>query len=140
MGLFDIFKSKASGADSSAAQFKEAAQRPAALQQDLANAGCSTDEIPQGVGKFGYEITNPIPVQLPAGRNEYLKSLRLLSGEGFQCSRVGSKGMPNVDGQQGTADIVEVRDLGGQLVATLYFSVYHQRNSRKAPEGFTLAV
>ena len=32
------------------------------------------------------------------------------------------------------------RDLGGQLVATLYFSVYHQRNSRKAPEGFTLAV
>ena len=48
--------------------------------------------------------------------------------------------MPNVDGQQGTADIVEVRDLRGQLVATLYFSVYHQRNSRKAPEGFTLAV
>lgn len=134
MGLLDIFKSKARLAEPSAE-----AQRLAVLFA-LANAGCSTDEIPQGIGKFGYEITNPIPVHLPPGRNEYLKSLRLLSGEAVQCSRVGSKGMPNVDGQQGTADIVEVRDLGGRLIATLYFSVYHQRNSRKAPEGFTLAV
>jgi hypothetical protein len=138
MGLFDIFKSKAPGANTSAAQFKEAAQRAAALQQDLAMSGCDTDEIPNARGRFGYDETNPIPVHLPAGRNDYLRRLKLSSGEGIQSTRLGSKSMPGIESQQGTIDIIEVQTLSGQPIATLYFSVYHRRNSLKAPDGFVL--
>ena len=136
MGLFDIFKSKA---PSSAAQFKEAAQRAAALQQDLAMSGCDTDELPNARGRFGYDETNPIPVHLPAGRNDYLRRLKLASGEGIQSTRIGSKSMPGVESQRGTIDIIEVQTLSGQPIATLYFSVYHRRNSLKAPDGFVLS-
>jgi hypothetical protein len=138
MGLFDFFKKQSEAAALPSEHFKQAALRASAQQQELANSGCDADEIPNAQGRFGYDETNPIPVHLPAGRNDYLRRLKLSSGEGIQSTRTGSKSMPGIEDQQGMIDIIEVQTLSGQPIATLYFSVYHRRNSLKAPDGFVL--
>lgn len=112
----------------------------AALKMQIAaDSGCDSDEIPNREGRFGYDITNPIPVNMPSGLSDYLGRLRLLSGDTVETIRIGSTSTTSgSEGTRDTVDIVEVRDSIGNVIDTLYFSVYHKRTSKKPPEGFRL--
>lgn len=112
-----------------------------ALKMQIAvDSGCDSDEIPNGEGRFGYDITNPIPVNMPSGLHEYLGRLRLLSGDSVEAIRVGSTSAPSTSSDCDIVDIVEVKNSTDNTIATLYFSVYHKRTSTKPPEGFRLSL
>jgi hypothetical protein len=108
-------------------------------QRVLSESGCDSDEIPNGTGRFGYDLTNPIPVRMPPGMYDYLGRLSVPSGKPIRANRVGSISSPQSNDQGSTVDIVEIFNFEDELIATLYFSTYHQKTSRKSPDGFRLS-
>ncbi len=94
----------------------------------LFESGESADELSNGHGEFGRTVTNPIPVNGPAGELLYLASLRASDGSFVMGHRLGSIGRIDV---YETVSASNVWDL-------LYFSLYHPRRSRKAPQGYSL--
>ncbi len=143
MGLFDFFKPKKPG--SALDQFWDLMQEDPNFkkQKELFGAmsglwckdGCETDEIPGGYGEFGYERTNPIPTNTLFGSTSYLVRLRSLDGAKVVYKRRGSLGSPV---SQHPIDRYEIVHPDGRLLATIYLSPYHKKNSDKAPRGFTL--
>ena len=96
---------------------------------------CDLDEIPQGTGQFGREVTNPIPIcGIPQNR-AYLSRLRLVSGENFTWKRFGSMRTDNIENP---IDAYLILDEEGKQLCVLYLSPYHLKTSQKAPEGFIL--
>ena len=102
------------------------------LMQRLNEDGTDEDEIPEGYGEFGYELTNPIPVNTAFGSHTYLAKLKTMDNLKISYKRIGSFGSPvsdhPVDGYIITSD--------GKELTTLYFSCYHKKNSKKAPKNF----
>jgi hypothetical protein len=97
--------------------------------------GTDQDVIPWGVGEFGLEVTNPIPVHGIFGSRYYLRRLKTANGDRIMYERTGSIFESNiikspVDAYKIMVDNVEI--------ATLYISPYHKKNSQKAPKGFKL--
>lgn len=90
------------------------------------------DEIPWGIGEFGYEDTNPIPTLTSFGNISYFARLRTMDGEKVKYKRLGSSSVYNIEMP---VDIYEISDSKG-FICRLYVSMYHKRNSEKAPRNF----
>ena len=96
--------------------------------------GTDQDTIPNGYGEFGYDLTNPIPVNTIFGNTAYLAKLRTMDGTKVAYNRIGSFSSPvsdkPVDGYEVFAN--------EEKVATLYIDPYNKKNSNKAPKNFKL--
>lgn len=95
--------------------------------------GCDTDEIPDGYGEFGLEVTNPVPVKGILANEIYLGRLITEYGEKITWERTGSYGSENIDNP---IDGYAIFDKSGKQIATIYISPYHQKISNKVPRGF----
>lgn len=104
--------------------------------EKMCESGTDQDVIPWGIGEFGLAATNPIPVHKKYGVWAYTKRLRPLEGSDFILidERPGSAHAPNI---KHPIDAY-VFSLNGKDLITLYFSIYHRKNSNKAPKGFKL--
>ena len=96
--------------------------------------GTDQNVIPEGIGEFGYDLTNPIPVDTVFGNTAYLGRLRTLNGIKVRYERRGSTGTANI---KNPIDIYEIFD-EEKKIATLYISPYNKKNSTVAPKGFKL--
>ena len=108
-------------------------------QKDLYDAmsemnagGCTTDEMPNGVGEFGLESTNPIPVNTVQGSILYLGRLRAPDGTRVNNKRLGSIQVDNIEKP---IDEYLITHGNGDEIATIYISPYQAKNSKKAPKG-----
>ncbi len=97
--------------------------------------GTDQDEMPEGYGEFGLEITNPVPTASIPESYFYLQNLRTTSGSNVIFDRIGSMRAPNI---QATVDGYKILCNGSQI-ATIYICPYNKRTSKKAPKGFKLA-
>ena len=101
------------------------------LMQAISISGL--DEIPGATGRFGYDITNPIPVRAVSGLEEYFSHLSRTSNKAFSYERLGSTSTNNIPKM---IDIYEVRDQTGTKYPNLYICWYVDSTSKKIPEGF----
>lgn len=102
------------------------------------NMGTDADEIPGGVGIFGHNASNPVPIRGIPGSEEYLSSLRTRSGHKLSWNRIGSFQPKNI---KSIVDGYEVLDqTTGEELGIIYLCPYHKRNSGKAPDGFYLEL
>ena len=96
--------------------------------------GTDQDEMPEGYGEFGLEITNPVPAaSIPEGY-VYLDRLRTVSGSEITYDRIGSMQAPNIES---TIDGYKIFCNGSQI-GTIYICPYNKKTSAKAPKGFKL--
>lgn len=102
------------------------------LMQRINEDGTDENEIPDGYGDFGYALTNPIPVNTTFGSESYLTKLKTLDNQNVSYERLGSFDSPvseyPVDGYIIWSE--------GKELATLYFSCYHKKISKKTPINF----
>jgi hypothetical protein len=135
MGLFDFFKSKKPEPpkeDWTTIFPKEMVD--GLLNEIKSNPqACRADEIPQGFGEFGLEKTNPIPTFGIPNNEEYLHSLRTLSGEVLRYRRTGSIEVVNINKR---VDEYEIFNYQGETIAFIYISPSHWTTSKKSPVGF----
>lgn len=96
----------------------------------MIRAGLDCDELPGATGRFGYDLTNPIPVNGPIGELSYLSKLRTNRGERLFFHRLGSMGQ---------VDKFEAVDFSGQEWFILYLDMYHPRKTKLAPEGLYIS-
>ena len=129
MGLFDFLKPKKE--QSKAELFVDAM-----LEYIQKNPqACSSDEIQQGTGEFGLEITNPVPVKSILGNEIYLERLRTTDGDSITWKRDGSREINLI---WGNIDVYNIFDSHGDIISTIYISPYHRKISDKAPKGFKI--
>jgi hypothetical protein len=131
MGLFDFFGSKKRKEEQDA---MELFAMFAKHQADSRKGAVDADELPNGVGPFGLVNTNPIPTQNVRGSNDYLSRLRTMRGSPLETNRIGSTSAEGIS--TGMIDVYVIKADGQEV--TLYLCPYHNRTSRKAPEGFIL--
>jgi len=106
------------------------------LMHDYAiNRGCDADTIPEGIGRFGLDATNPVPVHGFAECEAYLGRLRH-RGAPVTWFRVGSFRAQNL---AMPVDVYEIFDESSRPIGRVHISPYHRRTSGLAPEGFALA-
>jgi hypothetical protein len=120
------------------------------------------DENPKGIGEFGIEKTNPIPVNgidnIPAYMDKLRYEYTSISGSDTKTynpitfqrttdsdeSPVGSKmpinepssastSVPNIKGH---IDVYNLYSIGGLKLAKIYINCYSLKTSNKVPEGF----
>ncbi len=104
--------------------------------EKLNKDGTDQDVMPEGYGEFGYDVTNPIPVNTIMGSIAYLGKLRTMDGIKVEYNRIGSLGSPNI---KNIIDRYEI-SASGEKVATLFICPYNKKNSEKAPRGFKLST
>ncbi len=92
-------------------------------------AGPDVDRVADGVGDFGRDLRNPIPVNCALGELIYISQLVTATGSRFLGHRLGS--VSNVD-------VYEIVSLDRAQWGVLYFDLYHPRKSRLAPTGLRL--
>ena len=96
--------------------------------------GTDQDEMPEGYGEFGLEITNPIPTASIPDSYFYLDRLRTLSGEKITYDRIGGMKAPNI---KHTVDGYSI-SANGKQIAIIYICAYNKKTSSKAPKSFKL--
>ncbi|MCB0786382.1 MAG: hypothetical protein KDC02_19520 [Flavobacteriales bacterium] len=101
-----------------------------------AGQGTDQDQMPEGIGEFGSEVTNPVPVKGILSNELYLSRLRLPNGGKITWQRRGSTGAKNIPH---IIDAYAIMDEAGQPITTLYICPYNQRTSERAPKGFLMA-
>ena len=95
--------------------------------------GC--DQIEGAIGRFGYDATNPIPVNTSRGELYYLHRLRTSSGVPFIFHRTGTVNAPN---NPNSVDRYELVAIDGSLRIELYLDYYHFWRSTKCPENLIM--
>lgn len=100
------------------------------------NLGVDTDEMPEGYGSFGYDVTNPIPTLGIPGSNEYLAALRTPQGHSLRWERLGCCSAPNIAYLIDCYEIVDAYT--GSPCGELYLCPYNKRTSQLAPQGLQL--
>ena len=95
--------------------------------------GKRLDEMPNGVGEFGLEVSNPIPVHGIAMIKVYLGFLATPDYQRIRFERVCS-----IDDAKmpGPTDEYDIFDQSGKLLTKLYVNAYAQGTSERAPQGF----
>lgn len=96
---------------------------------------CQDDVIPGAYGRYGWDITNPIPVRGIPAEPIYLNRLRTKEGRVIKWHRLGSTGAKNI---KNPIDIYILSDAEGNDVGTIYVSPYQGVISSTAPEGLSL--
>lgn len=99
-------------------------------------SGTDNDEIPEGYGEFGLEITNPIPTSSIPDSYFYLNRLKTQNGSDITYDRIGSMSAPNI---KHTIDAYRI-SAKGQEIATIYICPYNKKTSAKAPKGFKIDI
>ena len=89
------------------------------------------DHLSGARGHFGYEAINPIPVD----GDWYCRRLRCPNGHPFWYHRLGSV-WPGPDGH--ILDHMHLLCFGREYEVSLYFDMYHEEYTSRAPEGLTL--
>ena len=105
------------------------------MMEKLNVDGTDQEVMPGGYGEFGYEATNPIPVNTVYGSISYLGKLRTLNGTKIQYERTGSTSAQNIDQ---LIDEYVILD-NGQKIASLFICPYNKKNSERPPKGFKIA-
>lgn len=103
------------------------------LPEPIAQAikgGVSCDVVSRASGRFGFEPSNPIPVNGAIGELAYLSRLESASGERLLFHRIGA-----ID----KVDVFEAVTYSGSAWFVFFVDMYHPRRSRQAPEGFVIA-
>ena len=108
------------------------------LLQEIQNAmgrdATQNGMIPDAYGKFGYDVTNPIPVKGTMGEIAYLAKLRTEKGVKVEYKRIGSTRVANINHP---IDIYDIRG-DGEHICKLHLCPYYKENSANAPQGFKL--
>lgn len=91
------------------------------------------DEIPGATGRFGHDISNPIPIHGVPNSKFYLNKLRQADGQPINFQREGSTSHESINLP---IDQYLIFDLDDEEVARIYISPYHKKCSEKAPDGF----
>jgi hypothetical protein len=99
--------------------------------------GGDEDEMPEGYGEFGHDVTNPIPTEGIPGSLSYLARLRAPDGAKVLYERKGSYSAEEVS--PNPIDGYAISHPNGTALGMLYFSPYQKRNSVLVPKGFTLS-
>ncbi len=105
------------------------------LQDNVKNrfgGGTTNDNIPHGVGRFGLDSTNPVPVNGVGGGYEYLGELKDKKGNTVTYNRLGAI---SVNGISGLVDKYEIFDSDGTKICEIYLSPYNSKNSQERPQG-----
>ena len=113
-------------------EFKAQKKIHDAMSTMNAKDGCTTDEMPNGIGEFGLDPTNPIPVNTIQGNTIYLGGLRALDGSKVNYERLGSLQVDNI---KKPIDKYLITHENGDKLAIIYLSPYQAKNSKKAPKG-----
>ena len=104
------------------------------VMHSMNKGGTDQDTIPGGYGVFGYDVTNPIPVNTIFGSTSYLGRLRTLDDIKVTYERIGSFSSPvsenPIDGY--------IIYSNGEKIAKLYIDPYNKKNSLKSPDNFKL--
>jgi hypothetical protein len=135
MGIFDFFKKK-----EPKSLWDEMMDIPGLKEQKdlydtmsaMNSGGCTTDEMPNGIGVFGLEPTNPIPVNTIQGAILYLGGLRAPDGTRVNNKRIGPVQAENIEKP---IDEYLITHENGEEIANIYISSYQAKNSKKAPKG-----
>ncbi len=109
-------------------------------QMIQANSGLGADaatgdEVGNASGQFGFDPTNPIPVNGIDMIDDYFSKLKLVTGELISYTRKGSMLTGNLPNP---VDVYQIFNAESENIATLYVYAYHGRMSGKAPQGFRL--
>ncbi|MBS9773781.1 MAG: hypothetical protein KGV59_01310 [Tenacibaculum sp.] len=104
------------------------------FNEEQSRSGTDQDEMPQGYGEFGLDITNPIPVRSVPDSYNYLKRLRTAFDDKLTYDRIGSMNAPNIE------QIIDAYNLylDNKKIATIYICPYNKKTSSKAPKGLKL--
>ncbi len=135
MGIFDFFKSE----DEATRILRKMAERKKARTEaadDLVSASgsdnlVSNGQISTGTGRFGLDVTNPIPVKGFTGLDYYFESLCL--EKRISWDRRGSTSAGNINGM---IDIYDLTAKDGSDQGRLYVCMYCNETSTRKPEGF----
>jgi len=107
--------------------------------RNRANEGTDQNMIPEGIGEFGFDMTNPIPTHTISGTQDYLDRLYTNKGVKIKYERLGSTIAPNI---KNVIDVYLISTVDNEKELTelveIYISPYHKKTSEKAPEGFKL--
>ena len=118
-------------------QLKEKKARDSVLDEEISiksnNKILSSNEISGSDGRFGLDVTNPIPVKGITGIDNYFEYLSSTCGRTFKWDRQGSTSAENIDGM---IDIYILTDVNGVKLPRLYICMYCDATSSKIPEGF----
>lgn len=99
--------------------------------------GGNINQLPNAEGEFGRAPSNPIPVNASYGEVTYLSRLRVKeTGQPVAFHRLGSFGSNHVC--DNPVDGFEIISLDGTFRDKLYFDMYHDGQSSKVPEGYTM--
>jgi hypothetical protein len=97
----------------------------------MVKSGAAVDRLPNCVGAYGLEATNPIPVNGAIGELAYLSRLETPHGERLLFHRIGAINM---------IDVFEAVTYSGGAWFVFFVDVYHPRRSRVAPIGLRIAT
>ena len=92
----------------------------------------SIDTVTAAFGEFGYDRTNPIPVNDPSGERLYIESLQCECGVPFLYQRIGSVGI-GPDGH--FLDLYTLIYKNFKHKIELFFDMYHGTQSQLIPKG-----
>lgn len=107
------------------------------LNDSLGNSKtvCRNDVIEGAYGKYGWDVTNPIPTRGVTSEPTYLNRLRTKTGGKIKWNRLGSSGAQNI---KYPIDIYVLIDEQGKKIGTIYISPYQNVTSSTAPEGLKM--
>jgi len=140
MGIFDFFKSEEEKEQDEATKIlRRIAERKKARTEaadELVSATGSDDlvsngQISTGIGRFGLDVTNPIPVKGFSGLDHYFEKLCLQKRISWE--RRGSTSAENINGM---IDIYVLSAQDGSDLGRLYVCMYCDETSMRKPEGF----
>lgn len=97
--------------------------------------GTTQDEMEEGYGEFGWDLTNPIPTVNRRGARQYLSLLRTTEGKPVRHHLQGSFKAENVDYSVDLYILYTEEEVGW-----IYISSFQETNSHKAPDGFYLDI
>ena len=139
MGIFDFFKSEEEKEQDEAVRLLNKLTERKKARNEAADELISESyddlvingEIANGIGRFGLDATNPIPIKGFSGLDHYFE--RLCLQKRIRWDRLGSTSADNVNGM---IDIYTLTAANGESMGKLYITMYSSETSTKIPEGF----
>jgi len=139
MGIFDFFKSKEDKEHDEVLKIVQRVVERKKARTDAVDELVSLSfdnlvtngQIATAQGRFGLEVTNPIPVKGFSGLDDYFDKLNYQKK--ISWDRLGSTLTQNING---SIDIYNLTAADGSSLESLYISMYCSETSSKLPEGF----